>query len=189
MGRIRVAEDSAREAARRMGLPDNAYDQVVRAVPTAVLDYSDPVSAGQRELILCFGTQFESNMMERSRWLRKLADPHVTLVVVDPIPDPFTLKTAALVIPAPPHTAAAKLYQNGEWRLILSMPRKRAAQETRTDPTIVYDVMADISRLLRQDAVLRAAHPTSHVTQSRAICGGGSSRWSGVADCRGSRGR
>ncbi len=159
MGRIRVAEGGAREAARRMGLPDDGYDQVLRAVPTAVLDYSDPVAAGERELILCFGTQFESNMMERARWVRKLADPQITLVVVDPIPDPFTLKTAALVIPAPPHTAAAKVYQNGEWRLTLSMPRKRAPQETRTDPTIVYDAMAEISRRLREDATLRAAHP------------------------------
>jgi anaerobic selenocysteine-containing dehydrogenase len=114
---------------------------------------------GTRELIICFGTQFESNMMGRSRWLRKLTDPQTTLVVVDPIPDPFTLSTAALVIPAPPHVAATKVYQNGEWRLSLSLPRKRAAPETRTDPTIVYDAMAAISRRLREEATLRAAHP------------------------------
>jgi anaerobic selenocysteine-containing dehydrogenase len=142
-----------------MGLPEDAYDPVVQATPTPVLDYSDPIVPGTRELIICFGTQFESNMMGRSRWLRKLTDPQTTLVVVDPIPDPFTLSTAALVIPAPPHVAATKVYQNGEWRLSLSLPRKRAAPETRTDPTIVYDAMAAISRRLREEATLRAAHP------------------------------
>ena len=157
MGRIPVTEAGAVEAARRMELPDDAYDIVVRDAARAALDYSDAVD--EPELILCFGTQFESNMMERSRWIGKLEAAGTTLVVVDPIPDPFTLKTAELVIPSPPHAAAAKLYQNGEWRLTLSIPRKRAPRETRTDATIIYDAMAEISRRLREDAALRAAHP------------------------------
>lgn len=157
MGRIPMTEEGAAEAARRMRLPDQAYEKALRDQARAALDYSDPVD--ERELFLCFGTQFESNMMGRSRWIHKLEASQTTLVVVDPIPDPFTLKRADLVIPSPPHAAAAKLYQNGEWRLTLSIPRKRAPRQTRTDATIVYDAMAEISRRLREDAGLRAAHP------------------------------
>jgi hypothetical protein len=98
-------------------------------------------------------------MPGRARWLRKLAEPNVTLVVIDPIPDPYSLGRAELVIPSPPHVAAAKLYQNGEWRLTLSVPQKRQAKETRTDATIVYDAMAGVARRLRADAGVRAAHP------------------------------
>lgn len=149
MGRIPMTPEGAVDAARRMGLPDDAYDAALRDTPRAALDYSDPAEIP--ELIVCFGTQFESNMMERSRWVRKLDDPRCTLVVVDPIPDPFTLERAALVFPSPPHAAATKLYQNGEWRLTLSIPRKRALPQMRTDATIVYDAMAGISRRLRDD--------------------------------------
>jgi hypothetical protein len=157
MGRVPMSEAGAAEAARRMGLPDDAYGTALGDAPRAALDYSDSVA--EPELILCFGTQFESNMMERERWIRKLEESGTTLVVVDPIPDPFTLGRAELVIPSPPHAAAAKLYQNGEWRLSLSVPRKRAPRQTRTDATIIYDAMAEISRRLREDASLRGAHP------------------------------
>jgi anaerobic selenocysteine-containing dehydrogenase len=158
MGRIPVTAEGAAEAARRMGLPPDAYATALGDEARAALDYSDP-RPGERELFLCFGTQFESNMMERSRWVKKLTEAGTTLVVVDPIPDPFSLREAALLLPSPPHAAAAKLYQNGEWRLTLSVPRKRAAKETRTDATIVYDAAALISRRLREDPELRAAHP------------------------------
>jgi anaerobic selenocysteine-containing dehydrogenase len=157
MGRIPVTEAGAAEAARRMGLPDDAYAIALEDTPRPAIDYSDP--APEPELFLCFGTQFESNMMDRSRWVSKLRAPGTRLVVVDPIPDPFTLEHADLIIPSPPHAAAAKLYQNGEWRLTLSIPLKRAPWQTRTDATIVYDVRAEISRRLRDVAALRAAHP------------------------------
>ncbi|MBI4640020.1 MAG: hypothetical protein HY731_04965, partial [Candidatus Tectomicrobia bacterium] len=157
MGRIPMTDEGSIETAKRMGLPDNAYEKALHDNARAALDYSD--LAAEPELFLCFGTQFESNMMGRSRWIQKLESPGTTLVVVDPIPDPFTLRRADLIIPSPPHAAAAKLYQNGEWRLTLSIPRKRAPRETRTDATIVYDAMAEISRRLREDATLRAAHP------------------------------
>lgn len=97
--------------------------------------------------------------MERDRWIRKLQDPDTTLVVVDPVPDPFSLAHADLIIPSPPHAAASKLYQNGEWRLTLSVPWKAAAPETRSDATILYDVMAEISRRIRTDSILRMIHP------------------------------
>lgn len=156
MGRIKRDEAGAVEAARRMGLPDDAYATALADTARAALDYSDP--SPERELFLFFGTQFESNMMERSRWEEKLRSRLTTFVVIDPIPDPFAIEHAELIIPSPPHSAAAKLYQNGEWRLTLSLPRKRASGETRTDPTIIYDAMAAVSRRLRDDASLRARH-------------------------------
>ncbi len=159
MGRIPVTEEGAREAARRMGLPDDAYATALAEPARAALDYSDDAEPGKPELFLFFGTQFESNMPGRLRWIRKLESAGTTFVAVDPIPDPFSLRRAALVLPSPPHAAAAKLYQNGEWRLTLSVPRKRAGRDTRTDATLVYDAMAEISRRLREDASLRAAHP------------------------------
>lgn len=156
MGRVPMEE--AVDAARRMGLPDDAYEPAVKDAPRAALDYSDP-NPDQNELIICFGTQFESNMMERPRWIEKLTNPRTKLVVVDPIPDPFTLDHAELTLPSPPHPAAPKLYQNGEWRLSLSIPQKRAPEDTRSDATIIYDVMAEIARRLESDAALANAHP------------------------------
>lgn len=141
-----------------MGLPDDAYDRAFEDEPRTALDYSDP-TPGTRELFLCFGTQFEANMMERDRWIRKLQDPDVCLVVVDPIPDPFTVEHAELIIPSPPHPATTKLYQNGEWKMSISVPQKKAAKETRSDATIIYDVMAEIIHRLETDAVLAKAHP------------------------------
>jgi ferredoxin-NADP reductase/anaerobic selenocysteine-containing dehydrogenase len=156
MGRIPM--DQAAEAAQRMGLPDNAYAPVLEDIPRAALDYSEP-TPGVRELFVFLGTQFEANMMGRHRWLRKLQDPDNRMVVIDPIADPFTLEHADLIIPSPPHAATTKVYQNGEWKLSLSIPHKKAPPETRSDPTILYDVMAEIGRRLEADAELAAAHP------------------------------
>jgi len=158
-GRIPVDDPGAVEAARRMGLPDDSYELAVRDEPRAVLDYSDPATRFDRQLIIAFGTQFEANMMNRNRWLEKLKSEGTTLVVVDPIPDPYTLQNAHLVIPSPPHSAAPKLYQNGEWRLTLSAPRRQRAAETRSDATILYDMMAVISKRIREDSMLRMVHP------------------------------
>jgi ferredoxin-NADP reductase/anaerobic selenocysteine-containing dehydrogenase len=162
MGRIPIAD--AREAAARMGLPEDAYDALSRVKPRPALDYSQP-TPGERELFVCVGTQFEANMMGRQRWVAKLSSAETRLVVIDPIPDPFTLKHADLVIPSPPHPAAAKLYQNGEWKMTLSVPQKQRAPETRTDATILYDVMAEITQRLEAEESLAAAHPdlTRHV--------------------------
>ena len=157
MGRVRFTPEFVSEVARRMGLPEDAYQMAVADTPRAALDYSDPTELP--ELFICFGTQFESNMFGRRRWIEKLKAANTTLVVVDPIPDPFSVEHADLIIPSPPHVAAAKLYQNGEWRLSLSSPQKQRAPETRTDATIVYDVMAEISQRLRNDADLRKQHP------------------------------
>ncbi len=156
MGRIPIAEHA--EAAQRMGLPADAYAAVVSDPHRAALDYceGDP---DQPELFICFGTQFETNMMNRPKWLAKLADRKTTLVVVDPIPDPYTLRSAELVIPSPPHPATTKVYQNGEWKLSLSVPQKRAPPQTRSDATIVYDLMAEITQRLAKDEAMRRAHP------------------------------
>ena len=156
MGRIPMEESP--EAARRMGLPFDAYVPAEEDLPRAALDYSEP-TPGDKELFLCFGTQFEANMMGRKRWLRKLEDPDVRLVVIDPIPDPYTLDHADLIIPSPPHVATTKLYQNGEWKLSLSIPQKQAPPETRSDATIIYDLMAEITRRLETDPDVRDALP------------------------------
>jgi anaerobic selenocysteine-containing dehydrogenase len=157
MGRIRFTEEGISEATARMGLPNDAYDTAVNDTARAALDYSDPTD--EPELFVCFGTQFESNMLGRKRWIEKLKAANTKLVVVDPIPDPFTVEHADLIIPSPIHAAAAKLYQNGEWRLTLSVPNKQSAPETRTDATIVYDVCAVISKRLRTDESLKKNHP------------------------------
>ena len=158
-GRIPVDDAGATEAARRVGLPDDSYELAVRDDPRPVLDYSEDDNEFDRELIIAFGTQFEANMMDRERWLKKLSNPDTTLIVVDPIPDPWSLAHADLIVPSPPHAAAPKVYQNGEWRMTVSVPRKQAAPQTRSDATILYDVMAEISRRIRDDSMLRMIHP------------------------------
>ncbi len=156
MGRLPISDLG--EAARRMGLPEDAYASLAHEKPRPALDYSEP-TPGERELFVCVGTQFEANMMGRRRWVEKLKNPDTRLVVIDPIPDPFTLAHADLILPSPPHPAAAKLYQNGEWKMSLSVPQKRAAPETRSDATIVYDAMAEITRRLETEPALSRAHP------------------------------
>lgn len=158
LGRIRMTPEGVVDAARRMGLPDDHYQPMLAEQVRAALDYGDPVE-DRPELFICFGTQFESNMPGRTRWIKKLKDAGTTLVVVDPIPDPFSVAHADLILPSPPHVAATKVYQNGEWRYTLSVPRKRAAPEVRTDATICYDTMAIITRRLVADAGLRAKNP------------------------------
>ena len=153
----RIPMDQADEAARRMGLPEGAYERAVQDMPRAALDYSEP-TPGDHELFLCVGTQFEANMPNRQRWLDKLTDSANSLVVIDPIPDPWSEQHAELIIPSPPHPATTKLYQNGEWKLTLSMPQKRAAPETRSDATILYDVMAEITRRLESEPALAEKH-------------------------------
>lgn len=156
MGRIQMAD--ATDAAARMGLPPDAYQRVLDDEPRAALDYSEP-TPGKRELFVCFGTQFESNMMGRRRWIDKLSAQENTLVVVDPIPDPFTEAHADLILPSPPHPATTKLYQNGEWKMTLSVPQKKAAPETRSDATILYDIAAEIGQRIAGAPALQSAHP------------------------------
>lgn len=155
MGRIRM--DNHVDAARRMGLDDDAYDRVIEDEPRAALDYANP--ADRPELFLMVGTQFEANMMQRRRWLEKLSDPGVRFVVIDPIPDPYTEAHAELIIPSPPHPATTKLYQNGEWRMSLGIPHKQAPPETRSDATILYDLMAEITARVERDEELARTHP------------------------------
>ncbi|MEJ6683144.1 MAG: FAD-binding oxidoreductase [SAR86 cluster bacterium] len=161
MGRIPM--DKAAEAANRMGLPDNAYELATQDIPRAALDYSDTVD--EAELFVCLGTQFEANMMERKRWLEKLEQSNVSLVVIDPVPDPYSIKNAELIIPSPPHPATTKLYQNGEWKLSISVPHKKPAAQTRSDATIIYDVIARIGVKLAESKSLQTQHEDlfSHV--------------------------
>ena len=153
MGRIPMQH--AAEAAKRMDLPENAYARAQADQPRTALDYSEP-TPGEKELFLCFGTQFEANMPNRRRWIDKLDEKDNTVVVIDPIPDPWTVRNADLIIPSPPHPATTKLYQNGEWRISISIPQKQASPETRSDATIIYDVMEEITRRLETQPELAA---------------------------------
>ncbi len=157
VGRLPVTEAGAAEAARRMGLPEDAYKKVLMVTTRLALDYSEPDS--RRELYVFFGGQFATQMMNQPRWIRKLTSNQTQFVVVDPCPDEFCLKYAALILPTPPHVASTKLYQNGEWRLSLSLPRRQAPSQSRSDATIVYDLMATIGRLLREKRNLWLQHP------------------------------
>lgn len=157
MGRIPVDASGASEAARRMELPADAYGKMLEVSPRLLLDYSEPDS--RKELYIFFGSQYASSMMNRSRWLRKLKDGQTQFIVIDPSPDAFSLAHAALILPVAPHVASTKLYQNGEWRLNLSLPRRKAPGQTRSDTTLVYDLMATIARMLRESATLRMQHP------------------------------
>ena len=165
MGRVPMSE--AADAAARMDLPSDAYTAVVSDVGRAALDYSDPTPE-TRELFICMGTQFEANMMGRQRWLDKLKHPQSTLVVIDPVVDSWSEAHAALILPSPPHPATTKLYQNGEWKLTLSVPQKRAPSETRSDATILYDMMAEIARRVEFEPEVAAAHGdlARHVSSS-----------------------
>lgn len=157
MGRIPIDQNGAAEAARRLGLPDDVYDKMMMVTPLSALDYSEPES--RRELFVFFGSQFATSMMNRPRWLRKLTEQQTQFIVIDPAPDEFCLKHAALIMPTPPHVATSKLYQNGEWRLSLSLPRRKAPSQARSDATIIYDLMACIGRQLRSDRGLWLQHP------------------------------
>ena len=154
MGRILM--DDAEDAAVRMGLPADAYQPVLDDEPRAALDYAHDTD--KPELFVFFGTHFEANMMDRIKWIEKLKDPNNQMVVVDPIPDYFALEHAELIIPSPPHVAATKVYQNGEWKMSLSVPGKKPAPDTRSDPTIIYDVMARITERLEAEADLKGTH-------------------------------
>lgn len=155
MGRVRIKDRV--DVARRCGLPDDAYEEVAKDNPRAALDYSEP-TPDDKELFVFLGTQFESNMMNRKRFLRKLTDPNTTNVVIDPIPDPWTIANVDLIIPPPPHSAVTKVYQNGEWKMSVSVPQKQAPPQTRSDPTIVYDVMAAVASKLAADPALGNEH-------------------------------
>ena len=154
MGRILI--EDASEAAVRMDLPSDAYQPVIDDEPRAALDYAE--SSEKPELFVFFGTHFEANMMDRKKWVEKLLNSKNPMVVVDPIPDPFAVKHAELIIPSPPHIATTKLYQNGEWKMSLSVPGKVRADQTRSDATILYDVMAQIIVRLENDDTLLQKH-------------------------------
>ena len=157
LGRIPIDDAGAAEVCARMQLPEDSYDKMLRVGPRSALDFSEPDS--RKELFIFFGSQFASNMMNRPRWLRKLTAGQTQFVVIDPTPDRFALKHAALILPTPPHVATPKVFQNGEWRFTLSIPRRKAPSQTRSDTTIAYDLMSTISRMLKANKGLWLQHP------------------------------
>lgn len=156
-GRIPMTAEGAEDAARRVDLPPDVYDKILQSNPRSALDFSDPQS--RKELFVFFGTRFERMMMNSTRWQRKLLDPRVKFVVVDPFPDAFSLKYAALIIPTSPPTASLRLSQSGEWRLNLSWPRHQAPKQMRSDVTLIYDCMTMLIQLLQKDVSLGLRHP------------------------------
>lgn len=159
-GNLPIDEAGCREAARRMGLPEDAYDALPHENLRPILDFSEPGDSSQRELILCIGTGLEARWMrDHDLWRERLRRREVTLVVIDPMPGPFLLGHAALCLPTPPAVSRHQLSQNGEWRLIQAYPRRRAPAETRSEATMLYDALAEISRNLRESEDYRLAHP------------------------------
>lgn len=159
-GCLPMDEAGAAEAATRMQLPPDAYEHVLKDAVRPILDYPDPSQSHQRELILCIGTGLEARWLrDHELWRERLRQNDTTLVVIDPMPGPFLLKHAALCLPTPPAVARHQLNINGEWRLIQSFPRRQAPAETRTETSILYDTMAEISRSLRESESFRQGHP------------------------------
>lgn len=159
-GCLPVTEAGCREAALRMQLPEDAYAGLLKEPVRPILDFADPGQTSQRELILCIGTGLEARWMrDHQLWRERLRQNDTTLVVIDPMPGPFLLRHAALCLPTPPAVARHALTQNGEWRLIQTYPRRSAPSETRTEATILYDAMAEISRSLRESEDFRLGHP------------------------------
>lgn len=156
-GRLPMTEAGAAEAALRLGLGPDAYQKALESTPRMALEYSEPNP--KKELFVFFGTQFERMIMNRPRWLRKLQDPLVKFIVIDPVPDAFSLKHAALIIPTAPPATAARLTLNGEWRFSLSLPRRRSPRQVRSDVTLIYDVMETISQSLKASPSLAIRHP------------------------------
>jgi hypothetical protein len=158
-GNIEINQAGCKEAALRMGLPFDAYQRLINQAIVPVLEYAQPSAAGQRDMIICIGQGLEGQMIDRARLKAKLSASDTTLVVIDPTPGPFFLRHAALCIPILPEVSGSQLYQNGEWRLTLSFPRRAAPNETRSAATLLYDTMAEISRNLREDTDTQMDHP------------------------------
>lgn len=164
-GGLPLDEAGCREAAQRMDLPADHYLPLLSAPRRSLLDFvsasdSEAEHEALPELILCLGNGLEADWMRApERWREKLRSGQTTLVTVDMAPGPLSLQAAALCLPPPPPVAGHHLILTGEWRLIQRFPRRQAPPETRTETTLLYDVMAEISRVLREDEMLRQHHP------------------------------
>ncbi|PIQ23609.1 hypothetical protein COW36_14185 [bacterium (Candidatus Blackallbacteria) CG17_big_fil_post_rev_8_21_14_2_50_48_46] len=157
-GNLPLDQTGCQEAALRMGLPESAYAALLAEPSRPALEYPTLVEPGKRELIICIGQGLEGQMMDRTRWIEKLKAPETLLVVIDPMPGPFFLRHAALCLPTAPEVSQGRLYQNGEWRLTLALPRRAAPPETRSACTLLYDTMAEVSQHLRSDPDLNLEH-------------------------------
>lgn len=158
-GGLPLDDEGTREAEARMDLPAGAYRPLLREPVRAIQDLAQVSQASQRELILCIGSGMETRLMrDYALWNEKLIHMDATLVVLDPLPGPLLLRHAALCIPPPPEVSNHRLCLNSEWRYVNKLPRRQAPAETRSETTVLYDTMAEISRLLRSDPDFRAGH-------------------------------
>lgn len=162
-GCLSMDKAGAQEAARRMGLPPQTYLPLLqeRAHPIQELPLvaQGHQASAQRELIICIGNGMESRLMrDNALWLQKLRQNEVTLVLIDAQPGPLCLQHAALILPPTLPVAAHRALINGEGRLIQSFPRRQAPPETRTEATVLYDLMAEVSRFLREEPEAMQGH-------------------------------
>lgn len=158
-GNIPLDDPGCREAARRMELPEETYLNLFKE-PINTIQESVESQKDLPELIVCIGNGLEASWMRNHEfWQQKLAKADVTLVVLDANPGPWLLKNAALCLVPTPEIASYKLNLSGEWRLTQAYPRRVAPRETRTESTILYDLMAQISVFIREEMTCRDAHP------------------------------
>ena len=147
-------------AAERMGLPGETYLPLLKEPVRPIQEFPEPSHASQRELILLIGDGMEARWIrDQQLWANKLKDRNATLVVIDSLPDPFLLQRAALCLPTPPEISAVRLNCSGLGKFELQPPRRQAPPQTRSEATLLYDLMAEISRLMRSYQAPRLAHP------------------------------
>ena len=157
--RIPINEMTASDVSQRLGLPEESY-RALLSQPALSLheDLQTQATDIKKELFIFFGTQFEANLPHRQQWLQRLQNKNSTFIVIDPIPDPFSIEHAYLLIPSNPDCASSKVLLNGDNSFSLQMPERIAGAETRTDLTIIYDLMANITEQLN-DTTIASAHP------------------------------
>ncbi len=159
-GGVPINSEGIQAAASRLGLPLDSFKDLLSETVRPIEDFLQPTQASQKELIICIGEGLEAKWIrDHEHWYRKLKDSDASLIVIDNMPGPFLKKHATLCLPALPDLANAQVYQSSEGRFHTRLPRRQAPAQMRSETTIFYDTMAEISRNLRQNGRYRKAHP------------------------------
>lgn len=158
-GGIPINPAGIQDCATRLGLPIDAFKALLHEPVRPIEDFLQPTQASQKELIICIGEGLEAKWIrDHELWYRKLKDSDATLVVIDNMPGPFLKQQATLCLPALPELANAQVLQSSDGRFHTRLPRRQAPEQMRSEATVFYDVLAEVSRLLQQK-VYRQAHP------------------------------
>lgn len=159
-GGIPLDPTGIKDCAARLGLPADVFQSLLSEPVRPIEDFLRPTQASQKELIICIGEGLEARWIrDHELWARKLKDSDATLVVIDHMPGPFLMQYATLCLPALPELASAQVYQSSEGRFHTRLPRRQAPPQMRSEATIFYDLLAEVSRLLEQHSDYRQAHP------------------------------